>query len=131
MINGAVYPLDEVEKMGYAEFGLRARINMPKRLYKYFPNMRKEVRGDSGEVTSVNYSLDALKSNCVYLNCPDQFDDVYDSDINIPWEEYSLFRLNLKQIFNLSFHISANGDKSWILRLFRHLSYRVILGISW
>lgn len=93
MINGAVYPLDEVEKMGYAEFGLRARINMPKRLYKYFPNMRKEVRGDSGEVTSVNYSLDALKSNCVYLNCPDQFDDVYDSDINIPWEEYSLFRL--------------------------------------
>lgn len=37
---------------------------------------------------------------------------------------------NLKQIFNLSFHISANGDKSWILRLFRHLSYREILGIS-
>lgn len=38
---------------------------------------------------------------------------------------------NLKQIFKLSFHISANGDKSWILRLFRHLSYREILGISW
>ncbi len=37
---------------------------------------------------------------------------------------------NLKQIFKLSFHISANGDKSWILRLFRHLSYWEILGIS-
>lgn len=69
MINGAVYPLDEVEKMGYAEFGLRARINMPKRLYKYFPNMRKEVRGDSGEVTSVNYSLDALKSSLFKAFC--------------------------------------------------------------
>lgn len=41
------------------------------------------------------------------------------------------FQLNLKQIFNLSFHISANGDKSWNLRLFRHLSYREILVISW
>lgn len=41
-----------------------------------------------------------------------------------------IFIKNLKQIFNLSFHISANGDKSWILRLFRHLSYREILGIS-
>ncbi len=41
-----------------------------------------------------------------------------------------MFIGNLKQIFNLSFHISANGDKSWILRLFRHLSYREILGIS-
>ena len=41
-----------------------------------------------------------------------------------------IFDRNLKQIFNLSFHISANGDKSWILRLFRHLSYREILGIS-
>lgn len=39
-------------------------------------------------------------------------------------------RINLKQIFRLSFHILANGDKSWILRLFRHLSYRKILGIS-
>lgn len=38
--------------------------------------------------------------------------------------------INLKQIFKLSFHISANGDKSWILRLFRHLSYWEILGIS-
>lgn len=43
---------------------------------------------------------------------------------------YLFFKINLKQIFNLSFHISANGDKSWILRLFRHLSYREILGIS-
>ena len=46
-------------------------------------------------------------------------------------DSISNFIGNLKQIFNLSFHISANGDKSWILRLFRHLSYREILGISW
>ena len=42
-----------------------------------------------------------------------------------------IFILNLKQIFRLSFYISANGDKSWILRFFRHLSYRKILSISW
>ena len=45
-------------------------------------------------------------------------------------KQYQSVKENLKQIFKLSFHISANGDKSWILRLFRHLSYREILGIS-
>ena len=93
MINGAIFPLNEVETMGNSGFGLHARINMPPRLYKYFPNVEKEAKKDNGEIDHVNYSLQALKSNCVYLNSPDQFDDVYDSDIYVPLEEYLFSRL--------------------------------------
>lgn len=93
MINGAILSLNEVETMGNSEFGLRAKINMPPRLYKYFPNVEKEEKKDDGVIAHVNYSLQALNSNYVYLNSPDQFDDVYDSDIYVPWEEYSFFRL--------------------------------------
>ena len=47
VINGAIFALDEIEKMGYDEFGLRAKFNMPMKLYKYFPNVaeRRESRG--------------------------------------------------------------------------------------
>lgn len=93
VINGAIFALDEIEKIGYDEFGLRAKFNMPMKLYKYFPNVAKEEKTENGNTTQINYSLQALKSNCVYLNSPDQFDDPYDSDIYVPWEEYSFLRL--------------------------------------
>lgn len=93
MINGAIFALDEIEQMGYDEFGLRAKLNMPMKLYKYFPNIAKEEKTEDGNTTHINYSLQSLKSNCVYLNSPDQFDDAYDSDIYVPWEEYSFLRL--------------------------------------
>ena len=32
VINGAIFALDEIEKMGYDEFGLRAKFNMPMKL---------------------------------------------------------------------------------------------------
>ena len=89
VINGAFIPLSEVEKMGYDEFSLRSKINMPLKLYKYFPN--KETKNEKEEL--VNYSLQALKNNTVYMQSPSKFDDVYDSDVNIDYYEYHKYRL--------------------------------------
>jgi hypothetical protein len=88
VINGAIMPLQEVEQMGYNEFSYRAKINMPLKLYKYFPNTEKE---ESGEIT--NYSIQALKSNTVFMQSPCNFDDIYDSGIYIDFFEYGRLRL--------------------------------------
>ena len=42
VVNGAIMNLDEIEKMGYQKFGLRSKLNMPRKLYKYFPNIAKK-----------------------------------------------------------------------------------------
>lgn len=89
IVNGAFMTLEEVENMGYDEFTYRAKINMPFKLYKYFPN--KEIIDKDGN--KVNYSLLALKNNTVYMQSPSLFDDVYDSDINIDYYEYHKYRL--------------------------------------
>ena len=38
IVNGAVMPLNEIESMGFRDFGIRAKLNMPLKLYKYYPN---------------------------------------------------------------------------------------------
>ena len=86
IVNGAVMPLAEIHSMGYDEFALRSKINMPLRLYRYYPNI---VNND----THVNYSLQALRDNTVYLQSPTLFDDVYDSDISIDYPVYFRARL--------------------------------------
>jgi hypothetical protein len=75
--------------MGYDEFSFRSKINMPLKLYKYFPN--KEIVEKDGN--KVNYSFLALKNNTVYMQSPSLFDDVYDSEINIDYYEYYKYRL--------------------------------------
>ena len=89
IVNGALMTLEDVEKMGYNEFSYRSKINMPLKLYKYFPN--KETIDKDGK--EVNYSLLALKNNTVYMQSPSLFDDVYDSEINIDYYEYHKYRL--------------------------------------
>lgn len=86
IVNGAVMDLDEIQKMGIQEFSLRAKINMPLKLYKYFPNL-------SDHATGVNYSLQALKNNTVFMQSPSNFDDVYDSDISLDYLQYEKLRL--------------------------------------
>lgn len=86
IINGAIMSLDEIQKMGYEEFSLRSKINMPLKLYRYYPNRIDEKTGK-------NYSLQALRDNTVFMSSPLDFDDVYDSEINIDFEEYQRLRL--------------------------------------
>ena len=89
MINGAIMKLDEVQRMGFQEFGYRSRINTPLKLYKYFPNTKK-IEKDGSEH---NYSLNSLENNTVYLQTPTEFDDVFDSDIYLDYQVYEKYRL--------------------------------------
>ncbi len=91
IVNNNFFLLEDIERMGSTEFGLRSKFSMPLKLYKYFPN--KVGIDNDGNETKVNYSLQALETNQVYLNSPDLFDDVFDSDISISFDDYALFRL--------------------------------------
>lgn len=88
IINGSILELDKVEKMGCEEFSCQSRLSVPLKLYKYFPN--KEIK-ENGK--SINYSIQALKNNTVYLQSPILFDDCYDSDISIEYPVYERITL--------------------------------------
>lgn len=88
VVNGAIMPLSEVEKMGCKDFWIRTKLSMPSKLYKYFPNTPKMVDGEE-----INYSIQALRNNTVFMQTPNEFDDVYDSDINIDYLKYERLRL--------------------------------------
>lgn len=88
IINGSILELDKVEKMGYYDFSNQSRLSVPLKLYKYFPN---KVTEENGKL--VNYSIQALKNNTVYLQSPTQFDDCYDSDISIDFPVYERIAL--------------------------------------
>lgn len=88
IINGQIIPLKEIENMGFREFGIRSKLNMPIKLYKYYSN----IGTNNQDGTSDNYSQQALINNTVYLQTPTLFDDVYDSDITLDYQEYELLR---------------------------------------
>ncbi len=88
VVNNAIMKLDEIENMGWKEFAMRSKYNMPPKLYKYFPNRITETDGKQE-----NYSIQALRDNTVYLSSPTEFDDVYDSDVNLELAEYEKHRL--------------------------------------
>lgn len=78
--------LNAIQEMGYDEFALRSTMNMPSRLYRYYPDVASNEK-TTGE--TVNYSLQALENNTVFLQSPTEFDDVYDSDIHIDYLTFS------------------------------------------
>ncbi len=90
IVNVAIMKLDEIQNMGYDEFALRSKINMPLHLYRYYPNT---ITKDKETGKEVNYSTQALENNTVFLQTPTAYDDVYDSDINIDYAEYEHLRL--------------------------------------
>lgn len=94
IVNKSLMKLEEIQNMGYNDFSLRAKISMPQKLYKYFRNSSTEICDEkSGETTQVNYSLEALKNNTVFMQSPSLFDDVYDSDISLDYSSYEKARL--------------------------------------
>lgn len=88
VVNKKIISLQEIEKMGYNKFSCISKINMPPKLYKYFPNREEQKDG-----STVNYSLEALKNNTVFMQSPNNFDDVYDSGVNLDWYEFYKQRL--------------------------------------
>lgn len=89
VVNKQLMDLKEFEKIGYDEFCCNSRINVPSKLYKYFPN--REEKLEDGK--NVNYSLEALRNNTVFMQSPSNFDDVYDSEVNLEWDEFHKQRL--------------------------------------
>lgn len=83
IVNGTVLELDTIEKIGYEAFSYQCRLSMPKKFYRYFPN--KNYTSNDG--ITQNYSIQALKDNTVYLQSPNEFDDVYDSEIFVDYEK--------------------------------------------
>jgi len=75
IVNGAIMDLNEIQNMGYDEFSLRSKINMPLRLYRYYPYKKNRDKETSEEI---NYSLQALENNTFFLQSPTAYDDVYD-----------------------------------------------------
>lgn len=88
VVNKKIISLQEIEEMGYNKFSYISKINMPPKLYKYFPNREEQKDG-----CNVNYSLEALKNNTVFMQSPNNFDDVYDSGVNLDWYEFHKQRL--------------------------------------
>ena len=86
IIRNQVYTQEQIRNLNRAEWAVHNITNMPKSLFKYFPNT---VDIDSGR----NYSLEALENNTVYLQSPDKFDDIYDCSIVFDEYEYSFARL--------------------------------------
>lgn len=103
IVNGVMMNLDEVQNMGWDEYSLHSRRNMPLKLYKYFPNQSTELIDEKsgkhiiddkiGKVKMENYSIQALINNTVFMQSPSLFDDVYDSDISLNYDEYEKIRL--------------------------------------
>lgn len=90
IVNREIMNLNEIHEMGYDEFAFRSKINVPLRLYRYYPNI---ASWDTITGKMVNYSIQALENNTVFLQTPTEFDDVYDSDIYIEYSEYEHLRL--------------------------------------
>lgn len=88
LVNGAFMSLNKIEQMGYDEFSMQSKINMPPKLYKYFPNIPEKIDGKV-----INHSIQALKNNTVFMQSPSKFDDVYDSDISLDYSTYERLRL--------------------------------------
>lgn len=38
IVNGAIMNLNEIQGLGYDEYSLRSKLNMPLRLFRYYPN---------------------------------------------------------------------------------------------
>ena len=103
IVNGTLMDLNEVQNMGYDEFSMRTKINMPLKLYKYFPNRPTElideksgkpiVDENTGKAKTVNYNIQSLRDNTVFMQSPSLFDDVYDSDISLNYDEYEKIHL--------------------------------------
>ena len=93
IVNGSFFPLDAIEGMGIEEYFQRTLYSFPQRFYKFFPDMDSAESDTERSGQKENYSIKALESNEVYLSNPIDFDDVFDSEINVPFDEFEEFRI--------------------------------------
>lgn len=125
IINGEVYNLAEIEKLGFEKFAFAKQNVVPNKLYRFYPNISKQ---------GVNHSIQALENNTVYMQSPFNFDDIFDSDITIDYYLYIKQRLieyakrmgikiliecDIKEIINIvAKRISSLSDQNQLKLLF-------------
>ena len=79
---------EQIEKLTKEElFDINIH-NMRKSFFKYFPNTNKKVEG-----VNRNFSIEALENNTVFMSSPSSFDDPYDSNIFVDFNEFCLQRI--------------------------------------
>ena len=104
VICGMGYTLDQFDQMSEEDFAVFRMQHMPGKLYKYFPNTTINMGGKI-----VNYSIEALKNNTVFLQSPKRFDDPYDSSIAVDKVEF--YRQRIKYYLDIcSVQYSFNED---------------------
>ena len=80
IINGKIKILDDIYKLGLENFKTYVKQNMPTKLYRYY-SMKNE------------YGIQALENNTVYLQNPENFDDVFDSESCFNYSDFLYLRL--------------------------------------
>lgn len=117
-----MYSEDQIACLNQTNFAVFNFQNRPLSLFKYFPN--NTFSDDKGN--KCNYSLDALKNNTVFLSAPCDFDDPYDCNIYVNYEDFALHRIryyaafcgvNVKQEWNYD-----DVAKNLALRIYEHIS---------
>lgn len=83
VISKSIKSLKELNEMAISDFFVYCDLIRPQKLYKYFP-YKWELKDNE----PVNYSLEALENNTVYLQYPDKFDDIFDSKLRVDKKAY-------------------------------------------
>ncbi len=104
IINGVQYSQTVVHSLTQNDFIIRSISQMPKSLFKYYPDT---VNNDG-----INHSIYALMNNTVYLQTPLLFDDPYDCTIRIDKDEFTLARIKYYAgVYGVKFQDDWNYEK--------------------
>ena len=107
--------LKEIEKMTLDKFRMNFRV--PIKLYKYFPNI-------SDKENNINFSLQALENNTVFLQNPYNFDDTFDSNISLDLQKFIKYRTDCDDI--QKYLTEQQGDLETLINEYKE--YKSFLG---
>lgn len=106
---------------GLTIYNHSAALNKPNVLFKYFPNTIKDMNG-----VDRNFSKEALTNNTVHLSAPSEFDDPYDCNVYVDYNEFALQRVryyallcgvDIKQEWDY-----AEVSQNLAMRIYMHIS---------
>lgn len=94
---------------------------MRKSLFKYFPNTIKDMNG-----VDRNFSKEALANNTVHLSAPSEFDDPYDCNVYVDYNEFALQRVRYYALL-----CGVDIKQEWdYAEVSRHLAMCILMHIS-
>lgn len=88
-IRDVEYNAEQIAKLTQIELFNTNIHCMRKSLFKYFPN--NSFTDEKGN--KHNYSHDAIRNNTVFLSSPSNFDDPYDCNVYVDYNEFALQRI--------------------------------------